>query len=58
VVDAALNAYFMYIVQRELIAIGLDKYAQLVKFNLLIIGFSLGMDILIIVMMSYSNSFV
>ena len=58
VVDAALNFYFIRIVQRNLVSLGLTKYRGVVKFNMFIIAFSLGMDVLIISMMSLSNTFV
>lgn len=48
IVDASLNWYFIYIVQKNLVRQGLKKYESLVKFNIYIIGFSLSMDILII----------
>lgn len=48
VVDALLNIFFIHTVQRQLVKPGLKKYRPLVKFNLLIIGLSLGMDVLII----------
>ncbi|KAH7052191.1 hypothetical protein B0J12DRAFT_572550, partial [Macrophomina phaseolina] len=57
-VDAALNWYFIRIVQKNLVRQGLKKYESLVKFNIYIIGFSLSMDVLIISMMSLKNSFV
>ncbi|KAH7007192.1 hypothetical protein EDB80DRAFT_842415 [Ilyonectria destructans] len=57
-VDAALNFYFIRVVQHNLVSNGLTKYRSLVKFNMLIIGFSLGMDVLIISMMSLNNTFV
>lgn len=57
-VDAALNFYFIRIVQKNLVELGLHKYKRLVWFNMSIIGFSLGMDVLIIAMMSLKNTFV
>lgn len=57
-VDASLNWYFIQIVRKRLIRSGLVKYDKLVRFNMWIIGFSLGMDFLIIGMMSLTNSFV
>lgn len=57
-VDAALNIYFIRIVQLNLVQLGLRKYSNLVKFNMFIITFSLGMDVLIIAMMSLDNTFV
>lgn len=58
VVDALLNFYFIRIVKKQLLGMGLTKYQGLVTFNVWIIGFSLGMDVLIISMMSLHNSFV
>ncbi|KAI0593105.1 hypothetical protein F4775DRAFT_527972 [Biscogniauxia sp. FL1348] len=57
-IDAALNIYFIRIVQRNLVQNGLQKYRTLVHFNIFIIGFSLGMDVLIIGTMSLKNTFV
>lgn len=57
-VDAALNFYFIRIVQKNLVERGLTKYRRLVLFNMFIIGFSLSMDVLIIAMMSLKNTFV
>jgi len=37
VTDAALNYYFIYVVQRRLVASGLKKYDRLVSFNKMII---------------------
>ncbi|KAI9736127.1 MAG: hypothetical protein M1834_001011 [Cirrosporium novae-zelandiae] len=45
IIDAALNMYFMYLVQAKLVSRGLNKYQPLVKFNIMIIGFSLAMDV-------------
>jgi len=47
-VDAALNYYFIRVVQRQLIKPGLTKYRPLVRFNLWMIVLSLAMDCLII----------
>ncbi|KPM38050.1 hypothetical protein AK830_g8545 [Neonectria ditissima] len=57
-VDAALNFLFIRIVKKNLVGLGLAKYDNLVKFNMFIICFSLGMDALIICMMSLKNTFV
>ncbi|KAI4599083.1 hypothetical protein KJ359_002040 [Pestalotiopsis sp. 9143b] len=57
-VDAALNIYFISIVSRNLVHNGLGKYKALSHFNMFIICFSLGMDVLIIAMMSLRNTFV
>lgn len=58
IIDAALNIYFIVIVQRNLVSNGLTKYKTLVRFNMFIICFSLSMDVLIISMMSLRNTFV
>ncbi|KAM0267345.1 hypothetical protein ACHAQH_010113, partial [Verticillium albo-atrum] len=58
IVDAALNFYFIRIVQQNLVQLGLRKYTSLVRFNMFIIVFSLSMDVLIITMMSLKNTFV
>lgn len=47
-VDAALNYYFIRVVQKQLIKPGLTKYRPLVRFNLWMITLSLAMDCLII----------
>ena len=58
IIDAGLNLYFINIVQRNLVKNGLQKYRRLVQWNKFIIAFSLGMDVLIISMMSLKNTFV
>ncbi|KAM0817400.1 hypothetical protein AB5N19_03205 [Seiridium cardinale] len=58
ITDAALNIYFISIVSRNLVHNGLGKYKSLARFNMVIIGFSLSMDVLIIAMMSLPNTFV
>ncbi|VUC30770.1 unnamed protein product [Clonostachys rosea] len=58
IVDGGLNLLFIKIVKQNLIELGLHKYNGLVRFNIFIIGFSLGMDVLIIAMMSLPNTFV
>lgn len=57
-VDASLNFYFIRIVRSSLVSAGLAKYKTLIQFNIGIIGLSLGMDVLIISMMSLHNTFV
>lgn len=57
-VDGALNFYFIHLVRTNLLMTGLTKYKTLVQFNMSIIGLSLGMDVLIISMMSLNNTFV
>lgn len=58
IIDAGLNLYFINIVQKNLVKNGLQKYHRLVQWNKFIIAFSLGMDVLIISMMSMKNTFV
>lgn len=53
-----LNFYFMKTVQKKLVGNGLKKYKALIKFNVVLVAFSLSMDALIIGMMSLHNSFV
>jgi hypothetical protein len=57
IVDVSLNAYFMYLVRKQLISLGLDKYKPLFRFNACIIVVSVSMDILLITMMSLPNNF-
>lgn len=57
-VDAMLNFYFMKTVYSKLVGNGLQKYKTLIKFNAVLVVFSLSMDALIIGMMSLNNSFV
>ncbi|KAJ5587838.1 uncharacterized protein N7459_003603 [Penicillium hispanicum] len=57
-VDASLNLYFIHIVRSSLLRAGLTKYKTLIQFNMSIVGLSLGMDVLIISMMSLRNTFV
>ncbi|KAI1752482.1 hypothetical protein F4782DRAFT_530348 [Xylaria castorea] len=56
--DAFLNIYFVRVVRCGLRRHGLNKYRGLVHFNMLIIGLSLSMDLVIIMMMSLPNTFV
>ncbi|CAE6382430.1 unnamed protein product [Rhizoctonia solani] len=58
VTDAILNFIFIRSIKQRLLKLGLKKYDKLVKFNEKIIAVSLAMDVLIITMMSYPNSFV
>lgn len=44
-IDAALNFYFIHLVRSRLIANGLTKYNRLYRFNLLMIGVSITMDV-------------
>jgi hypothetical protein len=44
-IDAALNFYFIHLVRSRLIANGLTKYNRLYRFNLLMIGISITMDV-------------
>ena len=56
-IDAGLNAYFIYLVHSSFIAYGLTKYVRLYRFNLGCIATSMLMDVLVISMMSLSNTF-
>lgn len=47
----------MYLVRSSLIAYGLTRYVRLYRFNLFCIAISMTMDVLIISMMSLSNTF-
>lgn len=44
-IDLGLNLYFIYLVRSELIAHGLTKYKALYKFNIVMIFFSLSLDV-------------
>ena len=44
-IDAGLNAYFLYLVKSRLISQGLDKYKPLFNFNSVIVFVSLSMDV-------------
>lgn len=44
-IDAGLNFYFIYLVRAKLIANGLSKYMPLFRFNALIVGVSMGLDV-------------
>ncbi|POS80365.1 hypothetical protein DHEL01_v201256 [Diaporthe helianthi] len=57
-IDLALNLYFIYLVRSELVAHGLTKYVPLYKFNLVMICFSLSLDVILIGIMSLPDSFV
>lgn len=56
-IDAGLNAYFLYLVKARLISHGLDKYKPLFNFNSIIVAVSIAMDVLLISMMNLKNSF-
>ncbi|KAJ4122940.1 hypothetical protein NW768_009930 [Fusarium equiseti] len=58
VVDAGLNFYFIHLVRSRLIANGLTKYTRLYHVNLVMIGISMTMDVLLIAMMSLPNDIV
>ncbi|KAK2614551.1 hypothetical protein N8I77_001362 [Diaporthe amygdali] len=57
-IDLGLNLYFIYLVRSELIAHGLTKYKALYKFNIVMIFFSLSLDVILIGIMSLPDSFV
>jgi hypothetical protein len=44
-VDLGLNAYFLYIVNSQLIAWGLVRYKALFKFNVCMVIVSMSMDV-------------
>lgn len=44
-IDAGLNFYFIYLIRAKLIANGLSKYMPLFRFNLLIVGVSMALDV-------------
>ncbi|KAI1839704.1 hypothetical protein JX266_014085 [Neoarthrinium moseri] len=54
-VDASLNFYFIHLVRHRLIDNGLTKYVPLYKFNMAMIGISVGLDVVLIGMMSMPN---
>ncbi|KAI0144979.1 hypothetical protein BJ166DRAFT_82493 [Pestalotiopsis sp. NC0098] len=54
--DIGLNFFFLYLVRSKLIANGLHKYNKLLRFNMLMVGISLSMDVILIGMMSLPNS--
>ncbi|OAG00646.1 uncharacterized protein CC84DRAFT_320513 [Paraphaeosphaeria sporulosa] len=58
IVDAGLNAYFLYLVKVRLVDAGLKKYEELWRFNVGISSISISMDLLIIGMMSLPNDLV
>ena len=58
IIDAALNWYFIRVVNRSLVQNGLNKYNRLVRFNQRMIVISLLMDVMIIAAMSIPNGFV
>ncbi|PVH74942.1 hypothetical protein DL98DRAFT_602699 [Cadophora sp. DSE1049] len=56
-IDVELNWYFVRTVHTQLVSQGLLKYKRLIRFNMWMVGVSLGTDVLIIAMMSLKNSF-
>ncbi|KAK7440225.1 hypothetical protein VKT23_017167 [Stygiomarasmius scandens] len=56
--DAALNAIFIRTVKKRLIDHGLTKYDRVLKFNQMIIFFSIGLDVFLICMTTLKNPFV
>ncbi|KAE8334329.1 hypothetical protein BDV24DRAFT_170302 [Aspergillus arachidicola] len=58
-VDAALNIWFVLVVQHRLVKHhGLSKYTPLVRFNIFLIFLSIGLDALLIGLMSLQNQLV
>ncbi|KAK1836436.1 hypothetical protein QBC39DRAFT_272518, partial [Podospora conica] len=51
-VDLGLNVKFMRLVKSQLIAQGLTQYTRVYRFNLLMVGLSIALDIAIIALMS------
>ncbi|KAB2575934.1 hypothetical protein DBV05_g5363 [Lasiodiplodia theobromae] len=58
IIDAGLNIYFMWLVRRNLIANGLDKYKILFWTNVALDFFSIFLDLAIILSMSFHNPFI
>ncbi|KAI1335915.1 hypothetical protein F5Y15DRAFT_419373 [Xylariaceae sp. FL0016] len=58
ILDASLNAYFIYMVRSRLLANGLLKYRPLFHFNIAMIFVSVSADIVLIGMMSLPNDLV
>ncbi|KAF4967843.1 hypothetical protein FSARC_4678 [Fusarium sarcochroum] len=58
IMDAALNFYFIWVVKKRLVANGLQKYTRLYHMNMVLVGISIALDILLVGMMSLPNSFV
>ncbi|KAI0521244.1 hypothetical protein F5B22DRAFT_596289 [Xylaria bambusicola] len=58
VIDLGLSSYFAYQVRAKLIANGLVKYNRLFRYNLVMIIFSLSLDIVLIVVVPLGNGFV
>ncbi|KAI1343252.1 hypothetical protein F5Y15DRAFT_228836 [Xylariaceae sp. FL0016] len=58
VIDASLNAHFVYLVRTRLIANGLTKYKRLFRFNVVMIFFSVSLDIVLVGLMSLPNPIV
>ncbi|KAK3989317.1 hypothetical protein QBC44DRAFT_241571 [Cladorrhinum sp. PSN332] len=55
IIDASLNVYFMRLVRTKLIANGLTKYKLVYKFNIAMVCISIGLDVLIIGIMSLDD---
>ncbi|KAI0892340.1 hypothetical protein F4806DRAFT_505542 [Annulohypoxylon nitens] len=52
IIDGSLNVYFIYVVRKDLISNGLTKYMPLFIFNIIMLTFSLSLDIILIGVMS------
>ncbi|KAM7198813.1 hypothetical protein V8F33_004827 [Rhypophila sp. PSN 637] len=52
IIDGFLNGYFMYLIRTKLIANGLEKYKLVYRFNLVMVIFSLSLDVMVIGLMS------
>ncbi|KAK4159812.1 hypothetical protein QBC43DRAFT_221101 [Cladorrhinum sp. PSN259] len=55
IIDASLNIYFMRLVRTKLIANGLTKYKLVYKFNIFMVCISIGLDVLIVGIMSLDD---
>ncbi|KAI1367924.1 hypothetical protein F5Y08DRAFT_348259 [Xylaria arbuscula] len=58
VIDLSLSSYFAYLVREKLISNGLTKYNRLFRYNILMIAFSLALDIVLIIVVPLGNGLV
>ncbi|KAI0440509.1 hypothetical protein F4803DRAFT_465649 [Xylaria telfairii] len=57
-IDASLSIYFAYLVRTKLIANGLFKYNRLYRWNVVMIIFSVALDVILIAVLSLGHGFV
>ncbi|KAI1856955.1 uncharacterized protein JN550_013557 [Neoarthrinium moseri] len=57
-VDASLNFYFIYLIWAQILAYDLTKYKTLYKFNIIMVGVSIGLDVALIGMKSLPNDLI